>query len=297
MLRGCAGALVVVAAVVLGACDRDEPAPRAAAARLAPPPAAPPASPPKPLVYEPREAWDRCHREGHPEPAVDVSDEGSVGKTDLAHDLPILCALRPDRALRLTAVLDTFGFPAAILVHDPPAAAEARDTLRLDPGDLEIPYAGATWIEGEDLNGDGWTDVKVMTYYGSGGRMFDVFRYDPARQRFEKDTVFSGGGNVHRVGETACSTRSWMTGAGNDSYTELCWRDGRWVNSRAGRHTFELRRGPPEVSISVHEESVWRNGRWHVTRSDTTRREAMPSSATSASPRDAPAVARRVPQP
>ena len=268
MIRGCAGALVV-GIIALGGCGRDEPPVRVASTSLASPaaPARPAASPANAAWYEPRQAWDRCHRQGHPEPKEYVSGDGSLGRTDLAHDLPILCALRPERELRLTPVLDRDGFPTAILVHEPASAAEARDTLRLsDPTD--IPYQGAAWIEGEDLNGDGWTDVKVMTFYGSGGHMYDVFLYAPARQRFERDTVFSGRGNVHRVGETACVTESWHMGVAIDSRVERCWHGGRWVNARAERNTVVDRGGHP---VPLHEKEVWRDGRWQVVRSDTGR--------------------------
>ncbi|HEX6750932.1 MAG TPA: hypothetical protein VF092_26830 [Longimicrobium sp.] len=187
--------------------------------------------------------------------------------------MAFLCALRDGHPARLVLQADTYGIPARVLVHDPPTAVSASDTLSIgeEPGEAEPPYAGGTILEGEDLNGDGWTDVRVMTFFGSGGRMFDVFRYDPRRGRFEKDTVLSEGGNIRHVAGTSCTRSSWKMGAGTHSYMEWCWRGGRWVPTQGESWEYSSALSSRDVSVSIHQRHEYRGGRMRLVSADTTR--------------------------
>ena len=187
---------------------------------------------------------------------------------DIRPRLVFRCALREGHPARLVLETRDFGDPAAVLVYDPPDAPAAADTLRLP--EAEPPYRGAPIVEGEDLDGDGWTDLRVMTFHGSGGHMFDVFRYAPARHRFEKDTVLSGAGNLHRVG-AACVRDSWAMGAGSWSSRDRCLRNGRWVATRYEREEYSSALSTGDVPVSIHETLELRGGRMRVVRLDTVR--------------------------
>jgi hypothetical protein len=260
--------LCLVACLAATACDRG----RSAGSPPARVSAAAPVSAPRdtaPRWLEPRRPGDRCRRaDGEDDRPHPSSPSGGVAYEDLSHGVAFDCTLREGRPARLVLQGDDYGWPATVLVYDPPGAAAAADTLKMGEG--EPPYAGATLLEGEDLNGDGWTDVRVMTFHGTGGRMFDVFRYDPARRRFEKDTVLSGQGNIHRVGTTPCARISWRMG-GNWSWMDQCWRGGRWVVTRAERRTQDDAHSTRDVRVYVHEESELRGGKMRVVSADTAR--------------------------
>jgi len=262
--------MALALAIAAVACDRGAPPPaRTVAASTTAPPTAP-AVDTAPRWLEPRRPGDRCRRasgeDDRPHPS---SPSGGVAHEDLSHGVAFDCTLREGHLMRLVLEGDDYGWPAAVLVYDPPGAAVPADTLKME--EAEPPYAGATLLEGEDLNGDGWTDVRVMTFHGSGGRMFDVFRYVPSRHRFEKDTVLSGEGNVRRVGTTPCARISWSMGVGNWSWMDRCWRDGRWVVTRAEHRTQDYALSTRDVMVFVHEKTELRGGRMRVVSSDTVR--------------------------
>ncbi|MFL5383612.1 MAG: XAC2610-related protein [Longimicrobiaceae bacterium] len=223
-----------------------------------------------PRWLEPRQPGDQCRRadgaDDRPHPS---SPSGAVDHEDLSHGLAFLCTLREGHTARLVLHAYAYGGPRMVLVYAPPGATVAADTLRFSD-ESEPPYAGATIMEGEDLNGDGWTDVRVMTFHGTGGRMFDVFRYDPAHRRFEKDTVLSGQGNIRRVADTSCTRMSWRMG-GSWSWMDLCWRNGRWVRTRAESHAEDPALSTRDVLVYVHEKSELRGGRMRVVSADTIR--------------------------
>lgn len=261
-------AITVLAA---GGCGReaDPPARPVAAAR---PVDTVHSVPPRPAAarwMEPREPGDHCRRaDGEDDRPHPSSPDGSVTHEDLGHGLAFLCTLHEGYRVRLVVAGDGDGDPVAVVVHDPPADTAGGDTLLL--GESEPPYAGATILEGEDLDGDGWTDVRVMTFHGSGGHMYDVFRYQPSRRRFEKDTVLSGQGNVQRA-DRGCARTSWAMGAGNHSWVEQCWRNGMWVPVRGESWATDDALSTREVQVSVHEKLALRNGRLRVVSADTTR--------------------------
>jgi len=264
-------AAATIAVAAAAGCGRDAaPSARAAASSGAAAPAAPPPVPPPDTTtpLEAREPGDRCRRESAAAPRALVIDSFVSSYEDIRPRLAFRCTLRAGRPARLVLETRDFGDPAAVLVYDPPDAPAAADTLLLS--EAEPPYRGAPIVEGEDLDGDGWTDVRVMTFHGSGGRMFDVFRYAPARRRFEKDTVLSGGGNIHRVG-AACVRDSWAMGVGTWSSRERCWRNGRWVATRGESQEYSSALSTRDVSVSIHEIRELRGGRMRVVSVDTVR--------------------------
>lgn len=148
----------------------------------------------------------------------------------MSRGVTVPCALRQDGPEVRLVVLGEYGIPMAVDVHAPATAARATQRLFMEENDQRA-YEGSGLVEGEDLNRDGWTDLKMETWSGSGGIFYDVFMYDPARRRFAKDSVLSGGGGafpLERAG--TCVGTSHRSGVGNWVHDDYCWRGGRWVH-------------------------------------------------------------------
>lgn len=165
--------------------------------------------------------------------------------------VPFRCRLRPDGPEVKLVVSGRGPVPEFVDVHSPWDAPRAVQRLVLD--NSESANEGSGLLIGEDLNGDGWMDLRVFTYSGTAGQMSDVFRYEPSAQRFVPDTALPGM-NVYRLpGRPACVGTSHKTSAWSVVGGDYCWRDGTWVKVRAyaqepkpdGRliRTFQERRG------------------------------------------------------
>ena len=269
MIRG--GVRVLVLGVlVLGGCDRGAPPAhpaRPVATRPPPPPSASPVV--HRVALETRVPGDRCRRENAGDSVSVTPDSFGISREDLSRGIAFHCDLRRGHPARMFIEYDRYGWATLLLVRDLPSSS-APDTVLLTE-ETERPYAGASILEGEDLDGDGWTDLRVMTFHGSGGRMFDVFRYDPARRRFARDTVLSGRGNIEAVGDPPCARTSWAMGAGTWDMVVLCLRGGRWVPVRGESVDDVPALGTRHSRVSVHEYTERRGGRMRVIRSDTTR--------------------------
>lgn len=148
----------------------------------------------------------------------------------LANGVTYRCRLRPGGPEARMVVLGEGSIPKAIDVHAPADAPRPLQRLFLD-GD-ERRHEGTRLISGEDLNGDGWTDLLALLWSGSAGGGYDVFLYSDSLQRFEKDTVLSGEVDVHRLAGRPCAGTGGRMGAGNFSDAEYCWSGGRWVLTR-----------------------------------------------------------------
>lgn len=148
----------------------------------------------------------------------------------MSRGVTVRCALRQDGPEVRLVVMGEYGIPMAVDVYAPATAARATQRLFMEDNDQRA-YEGSGLVEGEDLNRDGWTDLKVETWSGSGGIFYDVFMYDPARRRFAKDSVLSGGGGVVPLdGAGTCVGTGRRSGAGNWVSDDYCWRGGRWVH-------------------------------------------------------------------
>ena len=145
----------------------------------------------------------------------------------LARGVEYRCALRPDGPAVRLVVRGEARVPVAVDVYTPPEAA--RPLQRLEVENDERAREGTEFVVGEDLDGDGWTDLRVRTFSGQGGVMFDVFLYAPAQRAFVRDTVLSGAGNVRRLAGQPCAATSWKMGQGHWSSGTYCRKDGRWI--------------------------------------------------------------------
>jgi hypothetical protein len=152
-------------------------------------------------------------------------------KEDLSAGVTFRCRLRAGRPhIRLTAMGDSAGWMDSVLVHSPASAGRPRQVLHLD--ESEPQPLGSDFIQGVDLNRDGWMDVKVTMFRGvTGNRIVDVFMFHPARDRFVRDTVLSGESHVDPLDGRACVRTGWVFGHAGMLHTlgEYCWLNGRWV--------------------------------------------------------------------
>jgi hypothetical protein len=235
---------VCAAMICAAACNNPDPPPSSASAAAAPAePAAAVASPglresTNPLLdprLHRRQGGPLCERAD----ARDVSRfRDSVpddAKEDLSGGVTFRCRLREGRPrIRLTMMGDSAGYMDSILVYSP---ASARRPLQAMPlGESEPQPLGADFLEGVDLNRDGWMDVKVTMFRGvTGNRPMDVFMFDPARNRFVRDTVLSGESHVDPLDGRPCVYTGTVFGHAGmlHSNADYCWIGARWVLERS----------------------------------------------------------------
>jgi hypothetical protein len=147
----------------------------------------------------------------------------------MARGVEYRCALRPAGPEVRLVVRGEWGIPMVVDVHSPPDAAHPLQRLEMEND--ERARQGSDLVTGEDLNGDGWTDLRVRTFSGTGGVMYDVYLYAPAARAFVRDTVLSGEGNIRALAGSPCAETSWRMG-GHWSSLAYCWKDGRWIPTR-----------------------------------------------------------------
>jgi hypothetical protein len=79
----------------------------------------------------------------------------------------------------------------------------------------------------EDLNFDGYLDVKLMSYLGGTGNYgFNVWIYRPESRRFVHEPTLSQLGRLKAHPETRTLTSSWVMGAGTSGHSVLRWEKG-----------------------------------------------------------------------
>lgn len=199
---------------------------------------------------------DDCHYVG---PRRQVRYAARYDSTVMRNGIPFRCRLRA-RGPEVRVVLGGEGsVPLGFHVYSPAEAARPAQVFALD--NSEGAYEGGDLLTGEDLNGDGWMDLRVRTYSGSGGVMYDVFRYSPRAGGFVRDSVLSGATNVRRIAGRPCIGSSTKTSADDITSYDYCWSGGAWVltrveaHARLGRdrltHTIRERRGGGLSVISV----------------------------------------------
>jgi hypothetical protein len=202
---------------------------------------------------------DDCHYVG---PRREVRYAARYDSTVMRNGIPFRCRLRP-RGPEVRVVLGGEGsIPLGFHVYAPAEAARPSQTFALD--NSEGAYEGADLLTGEDLNGDGWMDLRVKTYSGSGGVMYDVFRYSPSANGFVQDSVLSGATNVMRIAGRPCAGTSAKTSVDDVTEYDHCWSGGAWVLTRVEAHA-RMRGG------LLHTVQERRGGRLQVVSVDTIR--------------------------
>jgi hypothetical protein len=205
--------------------------------------------------------------DGRPRP--DINDPGYGERYDsavMARGIPFRCRLRPDGPEVRLLLRGEWSIPTTVEVFSPPGASRPLQTLTLDHD--QSAYEGNELLVGEDLNGDGWMDLRVNTWYGSAGQMSEVFRFDPSSRRFVADTALPGM-NVHRLAGRPCVGTSTKSGAWDYSTAEYCWSGGTWVQTRTFRQELLRDGGDLRDKRVIRTLGERRGGRMQVVRMDT----------------------------
>lgn len=214
-----------------------------------------------------RDPKDCRFTDGRPRP--DINDPGYGERYDstvMARGVPFRCRLRPDGPQVRLVLRGESSIPTTVQVFSPPGASRPLQTLTLDHD--QSAYEGSELLVGEDLNGDGWMDLRVNTWYGSAGQMSEVFRFDPSSRRFVPDTALPGM-NVYRLPGRPCVGTSTRSGGWDYSTAEYCWSGGTWVETRT-YHQESLRDGPDvRNSRVIRTLGERRGGRMQIVRTDT----------------------------
>jgi hypothetical protein len=181
---------------------------------------------------EGRDPDDRCRyadSRHHARPG-DAGYGAPYDTAAMSSGVTLQCAVREGGPELRLVIRGEYGIPMRADVYFP--AHSPRPIQRLSMGDNDQrAYEGSTLAEGRDLNRDGWTDLKVQTWSGSGGISYELFMYDPARERFVQDSVLPGGGGLAPLEDRRepCVLSGLKSGVGNFHDCEYCWRGGRWV--------------------------------------------------------------------
>lgn len=209
---------------------------------------------------EPREEGDLCR----------FTDERSLhgrwrygeryDSVAMQRGVTLRCPLRRDGPGVRLVVRGEGAVPTAVAVYSPASASTPLQTLAFEND--QSAYEGSPLVVGRDLDGDGWTDLAVKTWFGSGGAMYEIFRYDPRRRRFARDDEMAGAGNIQPIeGRPGCVRTSWATSAFDGTSTDSCRVHGGWIDVESeenaslrngyGIHTVRKRRGGKMVVVSV----------------------------------------------
>jgi len=217
---------------------------------------------PAPAAAQQAAAWEPlCRRMDRPPPRPDTGYAATV--EDLGHGTVFRCTLRRGGPVR-TVRLGGNGGPQTLRIERP-------DGVRLQSFGLgeanQEPGRGSRFFRALDLNGDGWTDLAVLLAWGvHGEEYYAVFRYDPVRRRFVRDTVLAG---KIEPGRGRGCVSEWSRGAFAMRQEDFCWRRGRWQLTRDERTEWnpDTRGGVPVVRT----RRALRGGHLRVVAVDTLR--------------------------
>ncbi|MFL5383613.1 MAG: XAC2610-related protein [Longimicrobiaceae bacterium] len=208
------------------ACGRGRSADPPAKVSAAPPSAK--ALPNDSMVPVARDSADRCRWE-EPVPMAHTSEDDLPRKWDegsMERGVPLRCVLRDGGPEVRVVVGGIESIPMGVQVYFPADARTKVQTLALDNDERASEWSDLA--VGEDLNDDGWTDLRVQTWSGSGGVVHDLFMWNPQRSRFEQDSVFPRGTEITPLERRGCAGTAHRNGAFESTGAEYCWSGGRW---------------------------------------------------------------------
>jgi hypothetical protein len=76
----------------------------------------------------------------------------------------------------------------------------------------EPPYKGSKYLQFEDLNFDGYKDIKLLAWWGSGGQGYNIWLFHPLKETFVYNEQLSNLGNVSAVPESKTISSSYRSG-------------------------------------------------------------------------------------
>ncbi|MFL5542281.1 MAG: XAC2610-related protein [Longimicrobiaceae bacterium] len=210
----------------------------------------------------PRDSADRCRWE-EPSPRAHAGEAYELAHWDsvaMGRGVALRCELRGGGpTVRVVVRGDNYSIPRQVEVYSPPGARAATQTLTLDTEEPAYEHSGL--MIGQDLNDDGWTDLRVQTWSGTAGISYDVFMWNPRRGRFEQDSVFTGGTSIHAIDGRPCVGEESKSGIGHSGGGEYCWARGGWQKVRTYQLDAPDTRDASWPSIYVRRTEWWAGGK------------------------------------
>lgn len=189
-----------------------------------------PAPAPRPSRAARLAARDGCEMTRGP-----VSADYDTGEWERYHhalfpSVEFRCEIAPSLPpYRVVLTADTSGWRTGMHVY---AGDHARPPQSLDGETTESPTVGITILQARDLDGDGYRDLMLYDWSGTGGIGHKVWRFRPARGVFVADSVASAMNGISPVPGEPCVTEG--TGRGLE---KVCAVGGRWRTAWVERWT------------------------------------------------------------
>jgi hypothetical protein len=212
-----------------------------------------------------------CRRTDRPPPRVPGDTTVLPFVEDIRRDPTFLCTLRRGGpTARVVFAGDHGNWPEGVRIHVPPASARPSQVLSMEDAQ-GAPPLGSDFVLGQDLDRDGWMDLKVMSIWGVKNRGYDVYMYRPVRGRFVRDTVLSGQGLIDPIAGRPCVTTYWSWGGADFDSSQFCWVRGRWSRVVSVSERLDARRSNRGSIFMIRETRDYRGAGRARVRVDTIR--------------------------
>ncbi|HVO28019.1 MAG TPA: hypothetical protein VMW56_30810 [Candidatus Margulisiibacteriota bacterium] len=133
----------------------------------------------------------------------------------------------------------------------------------LRPECTEAPFRGSKYFQVVDLNGDGYRDISLLSWWGvQGNEGSNIWLFDPPTGTFKYDSQLSEEINVQPVLGKPCVKTFSKGGWQNENYSEskLCYRRAGWIK------VWEHQRVREDAEQFVERTFELRGGKWVRTR-------------------------------
>lgn len=200
-----------------------------------------------------------CRRTDAPRP---VPDSATV--QDLRGGARFSCVLREGRPpIEARVDADEYSFVAGARISASTWKRPWSQSLAAEA--VDRPYLGAAVLEAIDYDKDGWGDLRILDWTGATGNIkYHVFRFDPRRERFVRDSVLSETVGAEPLPGPPCVQGFQKNGGRTYDLWTICLERGRWETTMA-----ETQDRLPGTPLFLRQRRERRGGRMVVVRSDT----------------------------
>ncbi len=214
--------------------------------------------------------------QGDPDPAPDTEPRpGAVGcrraRTQPPPGAPFVdgvragarfsCILRAGHPpVEARVDVDQSGYLAGMEISAPGWTRPWSQSLAAESIEERGPY-----VEALDYDNDGWADLRTIEWTGATGNVgYHVFRFDPARRRFARDSVLSALAGADPLPGRPCVGGYMKNGGRTYDTSTLCLERGRWVEVASESQDYV-----PGKPLFLRVSRERRGGRMVVVRTDT----------------------------
>jgi|GEM_PF-1698305 len=204
---------------------------------------------------EPRPGAVGCRRAGtQPPPGAKIVDGVRAGAR-------FSCVLREGHPpVEARVDLDGSGYLAGMEISAPGWTRPWSQLLAAESIEPRRPY-----VEALDYDDDGWADLRTIEWTGATGNVgYHVFRFDPTRRRFARDSVLSALAGADPLPGRPCARGYMKNGGRSYDMATICRERGRWVEVES-----ESQSNPEGKPFFVRERRMRRGGRMVVVETDT----------------------------